>query len=123
MLLGHQDGCRVSATDAPQKGSHGKIRLYATSVTSVLASDLYSGRSLTIAQVLKRVSNAFGDAGQAPKGKKVGQLGSLQGGGEASFIADGKGGVAIVYSGNDSGKSSYSASQVKTLKTLIDRVL
>ena len=123
VLLGNQSGCRLSASDSPTSGAHGKVRLASASMAAKTYGDLYTGKSLTIDQLLRNVSKAFAGASTAPAGSNLYTLGSLSAGGEARFAATGDGGLTIEYLGNSTGTVSFNRDEAAIFKGLIDQAL
>ena len=121
-VLGSAAGCQVSASH-PLGHNNGRIRLGATSATRSVYGDLFTGRSLTNTQVLRRVCSAFDRAATAAPGSNLYTLGKRKYGGEAHFIAQPGGGVAIQYYGNASGSSSFDGHEVRILRDLITQAL
>jgi hypothetical protein len=120
--LGSQSGCQVSASHA-LGNNLGKVRLAADSIMRSTYADLFTGKSLTNTEVLRRVSSAFGRAATAAPGSNLYTLGDLKYGGEAQFIAQAKGGVTIQYFGNSDGSTTFDGQEVRILKDLIDQAL
>ena len=121
VVYGEADGCSIS-TDQPSTAAHGTVRLMASDLNRVVYSDLRSGRSLTIAELIARLTQVFGQAEGAAAGAELGKIGDLRHGGEAAFVADGNGGLSIVYRGRSRGTTAYPSSQVRTFKQLLDQV-
>lgn len=120
--LGNASGCSVSASHALGQ-NNGKVRLAASSLSRTVHADLFTGKSLTNTEVLRRVSDAFGRAAAATPGSNLYTLGDLKYGGEARFIAQQGGAVEIQYLGNSTGNSFFDGEEVRILKGLIDQAL
>lgn len=119
-LLGSAEEARLS-TDQASLESRGTLRLLAFGDRQTVYTDLRSGRTLTLRALLERTAAAFASAAGAPSGRQLGKVGAASHGGEAVFVADGRGGVAVVFDGNSAGAAEFNADQVRTLRELMGR--
>ncbi|MDA7613593.1 hypothetical protein N8586_00520 [Verrucomicrobiales bacterium] len=81
---GSEDGLRVCASAPPIGKTHGRLRLVKQSVVDSTHADLFTGKSLTAARLMTKVSGAFGNTAQASAGTTVYTLGNLTVDGEAN---------------------------------------